>query len=187
MNKLYLFIVMLALPLFSAGQNDSIIIKLFNSWYDLNSEKKRQSDLYTYEFSDSSITVVAKNKYRYGLIPDATDLRIIPVEDINKVFFRRKGKKLIGLATGLCGALIGGIYGYSRGSTTVEGSDGNELFSVSAGFKSFVGVVIVGGIGFGIGISIGSAKKGFRIENDIGKYQEMKPELIKYAISYYKP
>jgi len=121
-----------------------------------------------------------------GFIPEVADLRIIPVKDINKMLFRKKGRKVIGLATGLTGALIGGIIGYSNGGTSVEDTQyGEELFYVSEGFKAFIGAVIGGGIGFGIGFSIGSVKKGFNINGDIGYYQQIRPDLSKYSIKYY--
>ena len=74
---------LLAIQIFSFGQSDSIKIKLNDSWYDLYSEDKRQCDLYTYELSDSTVTVLAKKKYNPGIMPNPIDLQIFPVEDIN--------------------------------------------------------------------------------------------------------
>jgi len=187
MKKSVLFILLIiAIPFAILGQSDSSIVKLYNSWYDLNSVKARQTDLFTYEFTDSTVTVVARDKYKVGFIPEVADLRIIPVEDINKILFRKKGRKVIGLVTGVTGAIIGGIIGYSDGGTSVEDTYyGEELFYVSAGFKAFIGAVIGGGIGFGIGFPIGSAKKGFSINADLGYYQQIRPDLSKYSIRYY--
>jgi hypothetical protein len=169
------------------GQIDSVQVKLYNSWYDLNSVKTRQSDLFTYEFGDSTVTVVAKKIYMVGTIPEAANLRIIPVEDINNMLFRKKGRKASGAITGLVsGAIIGALLGHSRGGTSVEDSEyGDELFYVSAGFKAFAGALIGAGIGIAIGLPIGSAKKEIQIKGEVGKYQDMKPGLSKYSIRYY--
>ena len=180
---------LLAIQVISFGQSDSIKIKLYDSWYDLYSEDKRQGNLYTYEFGDSTVTVIAQKKYLTGIMPTAADLHILPVKDISNILLRKKGRKTIGLVSGfLSGAIIGALIGHSKGGTSVEDTYyGQEMFYVSAGFKTFIGAVIGGGIGVAIGLPIGASKKNFKINGNAAKYHEIKPDLLKYSIRYYTP
>jgi len=167
------------------GQNDSVHIKLYDSWFDFKPTKERQRVGYVYEFADTSITVVAKEKYRSGLVPGSDDLHLILAEDVNKMLFRRKGQKKIAIATGLGGAMIGCIYGATRGGETVTDSYGYEMFYISAGFKAFWWGLVGGGIGIAVGLPLGAAKKKFIINGDIGHYRQIQPDLLKYSIRSY--
>jgi hypothetical protein len=177
-------ILSLLMALFSSGQTEPGTIKLYDSWFDLNSSNRRLGNLYTYEFSDSTVTVVAINRYTTGVMPEIADLHIYPVNDINAMLFRKKGRKPKGF---LCGLLIGGALGAGIGFAIGDTYwyFGESAYLSSAGFKAFFWGLVGGGIGIAIGGSAGSAKKKFIIKGDFGRYQEYKPEMIKYSIRNY--
>jgi len=177
---------LLAIQIFSFGQSDSIKIKLYDSWYDLYSEDKRQCDLYTYELSDSTVIVVAKKKYNPGIMTDPIDLQIFPVEDINTMLFRKKGSKATGFLTGLfTGAALGVIVGLGIGGTYYD--IGESTYYSSAGFKACFYGLVGAGIGIAIGGGVGTAKKDFIINGNFGNYQKLKPDMSKYSIRYNTP
>jgi hypothetical protein len=182
MKKSSFFIMMmLAIPLAMTAQCDSCKLKLYYSWYRLNSNKEILSDVFTYEFADSSVTVVAKNKYTAGITPDVIDLHIIPVQDINQMSFRRKGNPAIGaIIGGITCALAGVIVGYARGSSYIL-----DYTYVSAGFKAtFLGITWAG-LGVALGAAIGSSKTKIPVNGDIENYRQNKPQALKYSIRYY--
>ena len=182
MNRSLLFVMMLiAIPLVTSGQCDTCKVKLYFSWYSINNTGKIQSDVFTYEFADSSVTVVAKNKYEVGSIPDITDLQVIPVKSINEMSFRRKGKPGIGaIAGGITGALAGVLIGFARGSSYID----YDIY-ISAGFKAICFGFAWAGLGVGLGAAIGQAKTNIPINGDIENYRQARSRVQKYSIRYY--
>jgi hypothetical protein len=185
MKKSSFFIMMmLAIPLAMTAQCDSCKLKLYYSWYRLNSNKEILSDVFTYEFADSSVTVVAKNKYTAGITPDVIDLHIIPAQDINQMSFRKKGKPGIGvLVGGITGALAGAIVGFARGDSYVYYMESESY--VPAGVKAFWIGLAWAGLGVGLGAAIGSSKTKIPVNGDIENYLQNKPRALKYSIRYY--
>ena len=101
MNKpLLFFLLFIAISPTVLGQIDSAAVKLYNSWYFFNSDMKNHLKVYTYDFKDTTVTIVARNAYFRGFVPASNDLQVIPLQDINKIVFRRKGKQLTMLLTG---------------------------------------------------------------------------------------
>lgn len=183
-KSLFLIMMMFAIPLAMPAQCDSCKLKLYYSWYSLNSNKEILSDVFTYEFTDSSVTVVAKNKYTAGITPDVIDLHIIPVQDINQMSFRKKGQPAIGaIVGGLTGALAGALVGFARGDSYVYFGSGESF--VPAGVKAFWIGLAWAGLGVGLGAAISQVKTKIPINGDIENYRQNKPRVLKYSIRYY--
>jgi hypothetical protein len=184
MKKSVLFVLlMMAISISASGQVDSAVVKLYDSWYFFNSGLKSKVKVFTYDFQDSTITIVARNGYFRNSVPASSDLQIIPVQNINKIVFRRKGQQTAFLVGGLVtGALFGAIIGYSNGDDPYDNSLG---VGVSAGVKAFTGAMLGAGIGVGIGLTLGSIKKTIPLDSNVERYKKMKPTLLKYSIRYY--
>ena len=104
----------------------------------------------------------------------------IPVDEIKKLKFRRKGA--IGLGAGIgagAGILAGAIAGMADGDdpppeTWFE-------FSSTAEEKATGGAITLGILGAATGSVIGSIKKKFAINGAQENYTKMKPDLNKYV------
>jgi hypothetical protein len=180
MKKSILFVlIVVAIAYTASGQVDSAVVKLYDSWYYFNSGPKSKVKVFTYDFHDSTITIVARNGYFRNSVPASSDLQVIPVQNINKIVFRRKGQQTAFLVSGLvAGALFGAIIGYSNG-------DDPGAIGVTAGVKAFTGAMLGAGIGVGIGLTIGSVKKTIPLDGNVERYKQIKPTLLKYSIRYY--
>lgn len=182
-KSLFLFLLIIAISPAVSGQIDSAKVKLYDSWYYFYSELNSQIKVFTYEFNDSTVTIIYRDAYFRGYVPATNDLRVIQVQDINKMLFRRKGQRLTMLLTGLfTGALIGGIIGYSNGD---DPYDNAWDVGVSAETKAFAGAMIGAAIGVTIGLPIGSVKKTITIDRNVERYKQIRPGLSKYSIRYY--
>lgn len=175
-------LLLTAISFGSSAQNVAGKVKLFDAWYYVNPVIHKPVHVFTYEFADSTVTIIARNRYKVGFEPKAADLSVIRVKDINTMMFRRKKSIGIGILAGsITGALIGGLIGYSNGDDPESSSVG-----VSAGAKAFSGVVIGGIIGAGAGLTFGSFKNVIKLNSDVGsRYEDKKPVLMKYSIRYY--
>jgi len=174
---LLLFLLILAIMLSASGQSGNYRVKLYDSWYYLKSTKTNfnpQLTAYTYEFGDSSVTIISKDSYMQNLEISPEDLKIIPVEEINTMMFRMKGSKMIGFGLGITGVIVGAVVG-----ATLDAEPWAKPFLM-------IGCAAMGGgIGFGIGLPLSSIKTVFRIRGDVKTYRERRLEMIKYSIKYY--
>jgi len=185
MSRSVLVLLLIAfLPLLVSGQSEKCSVRLYNSWYFMKSDHFSPVCTYTYEFRDSSVTVVARDKYICGTIPGAEAIQLIPVTDIDKMMFRRKGRMAAAAVIGgIAGALTGIIIGTSLGSTPE-----NDIgLGVSTGFKVFSLGLLGSGTGILAGMIIGVQKKVVIINGDIKTYEQSKPGVVAFSIKYYLP
>lgn len=101
--KMPVIVILLIISFISGsfGQRRPGQIKLYYSWYDLKSSTKIAANLFTYEFSDTTVSVLHKTQYSTGFEPTVNDLKVFPVTDIDKILFRKKGNKGIATAVGI--------------------------------------------------------------------------------------
>ena len=176
--------VFLANSFSSFSQDQNHKIKLYDTWVFLLQESKPEIKGYTHSFNDSTISILQKYDYRRGTMPLPDKLRLIRVNDIDQIMFRKKGSKAAGmLIFGFFGGLIGAYIGYSNGDDPP--SPYEVKLRATAEAKAFAGALIGGGTGMGIGILIGSSKKKIIIHGNIGNYIMVRPDLEKYSIKYY--
>ena len=104
----------------------------------------------------------------------------IPVSQIEKIKFRRKGGVGKGAAIGGgIGIVVGLISGYADGDDTPE-PDVWFDFSATAEEKAAGSAIVLGTIGAISGSIVGSLKKKFIIRGEQDNYEAVKNELIKY-------
>jgi hypothetical protein len=179
------FLLGLALLSVAYGQNEPGKVKLYYSWYRLKDAKEFQNNLFTYEFSDSLVTVVHKSLYVPGSVPLQTDLTVFRAEDIDMILLRKKGAPGIAAAIGAAtGAAIGIISAFASGGSYLWVGDSDIYVSngTKALFRGFFGA----GIGVGVGVIIGAqAKPRIVIKGDMVRYKYLLPDIQKYSISHY--
>jgi hypothetical protein len=159
------------------AQDTTAPVKLYESWYYYKNHDKhdRSADIYgyTYQLNDTSISLVPKKKYvRHKLVKNE-NLINLPIENIGKIKFQRRGRKYIMLVTGLTGAVIGGFIGEKAS----RGSDVKVAF--------FMSIFAGGGLGIIIGLPFSRMKKVVKINGNVEKYKEYQPKLRKYSIVHY--
>ena len=138
----------------------------YRLWVELlNSKEVVKGELL--ELKDSVISV---------RIWESEEVKHVGVTQIKRMKFRRKGAvgKGVGIGAG-SGLVLGVIIGQS------SGDDDPGFFSLTAEEKSFVNSVGLVPLGAAVGGVIGSSRKKFLINGLKSNYDELKPEMSRYA------
>lgn len=185
MKSIYFLIsTMVLIPVLLSGQTSPVKPKYYDCWYFLipsfsNPLMRNPITGYTYEFADTSVTIVAKNSIATGRVNSPKSQLVVPVSDIDRIYTRPKGQKAVGAILGVAvGATTGLIIGLSQKETNGYDGEGVGVF-----FTTLAGA----GVGIALGLPLGSIKQVHRIKGDPGIYSQKRPELLKYSIKYYSP
>ena len=119
------------------------------------------------ELKDSVILV--------GWWGDTETVEEIPVREVKRMKFRRKGAIGKGAAIGAgAGLLLGAISGFA------DGDDEPGWFSMTAEEKSVGSAILLTPVGAAVGAVVGSARKKFVIEGKQDNYEKLKTEMAAY-------
>lgn len=180
---LYLITVLVMLPLMSLGQQKLPNPRVYDSWYYPVKKNLPPRHYYTYSLNDSTVSVIKKSLYNYNITPQASDLEVIPVTDIKKICFRRKGAKAAAVVSSATLGLLAGI----AVSVALANSDVEWTGYVPRPLWVLAPVFSFTGLGIGVGFSLGSIKKSLKIHGDPGTYQADRYRYKKYTIKYFIP
>lgn len=143
--------------------------RTYKIWVELSEkDQKYKGQLLT--LKDSSIVI------RYGQEEETLE---IPVKEIDKLKFRKKGA--IGMGAGI-GAGAGIVVGIISGAVAGDDPPSETWFDFSstAEEKSAGGAITLGVLGAATGSVIGSLKKKFTINGTQENYMRIRPDLNKF-------
>lgn len=167
-NHIFLaFLVFMSSLYFGNAQNQKG--RTYKIWVELSQKGQKQKGQLL-QLKDSSIVI------QYWQEEKVIE---IPVNEINKLKFRKKGAVGMGAGIGAgAGILAGLIAGIADGDDPP--SESWIDFSSTAEEKAAGGAITLGILGAATGSVIGSIKKKFTISGTQENYAKIKPELNKY-------